>query len=409
MRRTRILAASVALFCATTVWAQGQQSAGQQGGLSNDPFDQTRQQQFPERQFQRPLILSGKVMLDDGTPPPGPVKIYMDCDGRKRPAGYTTTKGHFSVDLNDRNNMAFADASVGGNPNTFGQNQGAFGAMSGNISTQADGMGRVNLFGCQLSAELGGYRAEPIQLGARSVFDNPDVGTMILHRMDGVEGTSVSFTTLSAPKKAKKSFDKAFKEVQKKKPNFEKAEKELEKAVAEHPKFAMAWNLMGRLRMQRDDKEGAQDAFEKAVEADAKYLEPYGELARIALLEERWDDAVQFSNQLLRLNPYAMGAYYFSAVANFRLDRMDASEKAVMDLKEKGADKQFPQSRQILGMIQAKQGRYEEAATTFRSYLTLDPNGQAVPHIERQLHEWEVLGVIKKQEAAAQVVPVATP
>jgi hypothetical protein len=130
----------------------------------------------------------------------------------------------------------------------------------------------------------------------------------------------------------------------------------------------------------------------------------------MALIEERWDDAVQVSNQLLRLNPHAVPAYYFSAVANFQMDRLDASKQAVMDLKEKGADKHFPQSHQILGLIQAKQGLYEDAATAFRSYLELDPSGSAAPGIQRQLHEWEVLGVIKKQEtAAAQAVPAAKP
>lgn len=360
--------------------------------------------------MQRPLLLSGKVTLGDNTPPPGPVKIYMDCDGRREPVGYTSSKGTFSVDLNDRNRMSFADASVGGSTTTFGQSQDSFGGMPGSMSSRGAGLGRVNLFGCQLTAELGGYQAEPIQLGTRSVFDKPDVGTMILRRMDGVEGTAVSFTTLSAPKNARKSYDKAFKEVQKKKPDLEKAEKELGKAVAEHPSFAMAWSLMGRVRMLRDNKDGARDAFEKAVAADAKYLDPYPELARMALVEERWDDAVQFSNQLLRLNPHAVPAYYFSAVANFQMDRLVASKQAVMDLKEKGADKHFPQSHQILGMIEAKQGLYEEAAVAFRSYLELDPNGAAVPHIQRQLHEWEVLGVIKKQQtAAAQALPAAQP
>lgn len=437
MRRASVLAMSAALMCAVTVWAQGggtpgggattggnttnpgggrggqpgNTPGGQQPGGRNDPFGQPNQQQpqFPNQQVQRPLILSGEVMLEDGSPPPGPVRIYLDCNGQRQPAGYTSAKGTFSVDLNDRNRMVFADASVGSNTNKFGGNPGGFGGMTGDISNQA-GPGRVNLFGCELSAELGGYQSEAIQLATRSVFDKPDVGTILLHRMDGVEGTSVSFTTLSAPKKARKSYDKAFKEVQKNKPNLEKAEKELDKAVAEHPDFAMAWNLLGRLRMQRDDKDGAREAFEKALAADGKYLDPYPELARMALLEERWDDAVQVSNQLLRLNPHAVPAYYYSAVANFRMDRFEASQKAVMDLRDKGADKHFPQSHQILGMIQAKQGRYEEAATAFRSYLELDPNGQAAPHIQRQLSEWEVLGVIKKQEtAAAQAAPAAKP
>src|ERR1022692_3248637 len=35
----------------------------------------------------RPIYLSGKVMLDDGTPPPGPVTIERVCNGNPRAQG----------------------------------------------------------------------------------------------------------------------------------------------------------------------------------------------------------------------------------------------------------------------------------------------------------------------------------
>jgi Tfp pilus assembly protein PilF len=330
-------------------------------------------------------------MLANGMTPPEPVKIYLDCDGRRRPAGYTNSKGTFSVDLNDRN-TAFADASIAG----MGQRRGL----------SSSGLGRVNLFGCQLLAELGGYQADPIQLGTRSVFDNPNVGTMILQRLDGVEGTSISFTSLSAPKKAKKAYDKAFREMQKGEPNLQKAEKELETAVGLHSEYATAWNLLGRIRMMQDNREGGRTAFEKAVEADPKFLDPYAVLAHLALTEERWDDGLQWSNQLLRLNPHASMAHYYSAIANFRLGRMEASKKSVLELKEKSADREFPQSHQILGMIHAQQGLYEQAAISYRDYLTVQPDGPVASQIQRQLHEWEVLGVIQKKEAVAPTAVV---
>jgi Tfp pilus assembly protein PilF len=358
--------------------------------------------------MQRPLILSGRVMLEDSSPPPGPVRIYLDCDGQRKPAGYTSTKGTFSVDLNDRHNAAFADASIGGSPDALGQRQSGFGSMGTNMSTRSDGLGRVNLFGCQLIAELGGYQMEPIQLGSRSVFDNPDVGTMILHRLDGVEGTSISVTSLTAPKKAKKAYDKAFKEMHKGKPNLGKASKELETAVSLHAEYASAWDLLGRVRLQEDNPEEALAAFEKAVEADAKFLDPYPALASLALSQERWEDGLQLSTQLLRLNPHATLGYYYSAIANLRLGHLEASKKSVLELKEKGADKKFPQSHQILGMIHAQQGLYEQAAVSFRDFLTIEPDGPAAQHIQRQIYEWESLGVIEKQEtAAAPVAPAA--
>src|SRR5262249_19613677 len=52
----------------------------------NNPNNNTNR--FPEMQ-QRPIFLSGKVMLDDGTPPPEPVTIERVCNGNPRAEAYT--------------------------------------------------------------------------------------------------------------------------------------------------------------------------------------------------------------------------------------------------------------------------------------------------------------------------------
>ena len=186
--------------------------------------------------------------------------------------------------------------------------------------------------------------------------------------------------------------------MQKREPNLQKAEKELETVVGLHSEYAAAWNMLGSIRMMQGAREGGRTAFEKAVEADPKYLDPYSDLALLALTEERWDDGLQWSNQLLRLNPHVAIAHYYSAIANFYLGRMEASRKSVQELKEKSADGYFPQSHLILGMIHAQQGLYEQAAISYRDYLTVQPDGPVASQIRRQLHDWEVLGKIRKQE-----------
>ena len=359
-----------------------------------DPYreQQEQPQPFPRSQnrhlrLRRPVILSGKVILGNGMTPPEPVRIYVECDGRRMTTDFTNSKGVFNVDLNNPHNT-FLDAGVGGPWKGHG--------------VCVDRFGRVNMFGCQLFAELGGYRADPIQLvSRRSIFDNPDVGAIVLRRLDGVDGMSISYTSLSAPRKARKAYGKAFREMRKRGPDLQKAENELETAVGLHSEYAAAWNLLGHARLMQGDRERGRAAFEKAVEADPKFLDPYPALARLALVEERWDDGLQWSNQLLRLNPHVAISHYYSAIANFRLGRMEASKKSMLDLQEKSAGRDFPRSHQILGMIHAEQGLYEQAATSYRDYLAVQPDGPFALQIQRQLRDWELLGVIRKQEAAA--------
>ena len=58
----------------------------------------------------------------------------------------------------------------------------------------------------------------------------------------------------------------------------------------------------------------------------------------------------------------------------------------MLGLKEKSADGDFPQSHLILGMIHAQQGLYEQAAISYRDYLTVQPDGPVASQIQRQLH-----------------------
>src|SRR5277367_2737381 len=64
-------------------------NAGTLGGTSstNSPFPSSTT---------RPIYISGKVMLNDGTPPSDFVLIERVCGGSAHPETHTDSKGHFS-------------------------------------------------------------------------------------------------------------------------------------------------------------------------------------------------------------------------------------------------------------------------------------------------------------------------
>jgi tetratricopeptide (TPR) repeat protein len=428
MSRISSFAVALSLVLAPVVWAQQRPDSGTTGGgttntappagttspgntqpgRSTDPFDGRSQQPDPRTDFQSPLILSGKVLLDDGVPPGESVAVSTVCDGQRVPRGYTNSKGNFTIDLTSSHNMAFADASVSGSGGTFGNPGGGFGTsgpFGSDLASRSSGLGRVNLFGCELVAELAGYRSEGVQLGTRSVFDNPDIGTIVMRRLDGVAGASISMTSLTAPKKAKKAFRKAVKEMRKKKPKHEKALKELEKSVAEHPEYAAAWNMMGLVQLQMQDAPAAREAFEKAVEADEKYLSPYLPLIKMSLQEQRWDEVSRMTGQLLRLNPHVSEAYFYNAIANFNAGRLEEAEKAIADLRLRDDADKIPGSHHLLGMIFVKRGQFEQAAAAFRGYMAVEPDSQLASKLKRQVYEWEQLGVVQSAAATASAGP----
>src|SRR5271165_1621462 len=103
MRRHLIRNGWISLATASILLAQatgskpGGGTAGSAGGVpGNAPLGRTTTPTQPsttqqpgsgQLDLQRPIYLSGKVTLDDGTPPPEPVNLELVCGGARRIVG----------------------------------------------------------------------------------------------------------------------------------------------------------------------------------------------------------------------------------------------------------------------------------------------------------------------------------
>ncbi len=346
------------------------------------------QQPFPE--MRRPIFLSGKVILEDGTPPPEPVVIERVCNGVVRPEGYTDSKGRFSIELG-RNALMMADASVGSAADAGFGGMGGLSSQRGSMANLGNPMGGLSerdLIGCELRASLPGYQSQVVMLSGRRLFDNPDVGTILLKRLGNVEGTTISMTSLSAPKDARKAYEKGREAVAKKKWN--EAQKQLEKAVQLHPEYAAAWFELGRAFEFQNNAAQAREAYGKALAADPKFINPYLQLAGIAARERNWEEVAEITDRILQLNPFDFpGAYFYNAVANFNLRKLDAAEKSAKEALKLDTRNRFPKVNHLLGLILAQKHQFASAVTHLRNYLTLVPDAPDAETVKKQLAEVE--------------------
>jgi hypothetical protein len=342
--------------------------------------DQERRQEI-----ERPLFLAGKVMMDDGNPPPESVKVEMICGGQVRYQIHTDSRGHFSFEVGESRHQSVMDASVSGGREPFG---GSFPRTF---------MGRTDLSGCELRALLPGFQSERITLGQRGSLDNPDVGTLLLRRQGGVSGTTVSLNTLKAPDKARKAFEKGRAELGKKKPNPEKAAREFEKAVKEYPEFAAAWALLGDARLAQADEAGAREAFEHALEADPQYLTPYLALATLEVRSAKWAETAEITTAILKQNPFIGRAHFLHALAHYQLGELQVAEESALEVKRTNEIQQYPVLYLILGDIHARKGEIPLAATEFRRYLEYLPNASNAAQVKNQLEKWESQGLVNRE------------
>ena len=360
-------------------------SPGRQPGQPQLGDPSSQRQQFPE--MQRPIFLSGKVMMEDGGPPPDPVTIERVCHGVVRPEGYTDSKGRFSFQLGQNAHMmpdasvsSASDAGFGGTD--FGRTGlGQQGGMSGR-----GGISERDLIGCELRAALPGFRSEIVNLSGRRVMDNPDVGVIILRRLGNVEGFTISATSLNAPKDAKKSFEKGRELAKKNK--LAEAQKELEKATQLYPRYAVAWNELGQVYQQQKQVEQARKAYTESMNADSKLVSPYLGMAQLAANDKNWQEVADTTDRIVKMNPVDFPqAFFFNSVANLNLQKLDAAEKSAREALKLDSQHKIPKLEHVLGIILANKNDYPAAATHMRNYLNLAPLSADAELVKKQLGE----------------------
>ena len=330
--------------------------------------------------------------MEDGTPPPDSVVIERVCNGMPRPEGYTDSRGRFSFQLGQQTRM-MADASVGANEAGFSRGGGTFDPMGSRNQGTPDAFGGIStrdLAGCELRASLPGFRSDVVMLSGRRMFDNPDVGTIVLRRLGNVEGTTVSMTSLQAPKEARKAYEKGAKALNNKK--WPEAQKEIEKAVGLYPQYAIAWNDLGRALEQQNKLPEARDAYGKAVVADAKFVKPYLQLAGIAARENKWQEVAETTDQILKLNPVDFpGAYFYNALAYVNLKNLDSAEKSAREVVKMDTQHRFAKASHLLGIILAQKGDFAGATQYIKQFLSLGPSAGDTEVAKKQLAELERL------------------
>jgi hypothetical protein len=334
----------------------------------------------------KPLFISGKVMLEGGGSLPEPVPIERVCNGTVRREGYADIKGQFEFQLGL--NLTFQDAS---------ENDARITPGSQSRSGSNRGQRPLDLTGCELRAVLAGYQSSSVILrntGGEG-WEN-EVGTIFLKRMGNAPGTTISVTSMAAPKDAMRAYEKAQK-IRMEKPA--EAEKELNKAVKIYPHFAAAWSLLGDIHRERNEFDAARTDYQQAISADPQFVNPSYGLTMIAAQEKKWADAIRLSDQVIKLNSAAYPLVYFlNAAANYNLQNFGAAEDSAKKFKALDTQHSHPDVCLLLSYVFSARQDYAAAAREIREYLALSPNSPDAESLNNDAKRFEDLSVSAKRE-----------
>jgi tetratricopeptide (TPR) repeat protein len=286
---------------------------------------------------------------------------------------YTDAYGKFTISLDPNStNKTNQDASQGGGTGEFGA------SMGGWKSTTT----RTVLWGCEIRASILDYTSSTVSLEGKDFSTPVDIGSIILRRNNSAsQGNSISVTSMAAPDTARKEFDKGRSELSKKR--LDKAEKHLLKATEIYPKYAAAWDLLGRTqRVQRQDDD-AEKSFLAAIKADDKYVSPYLQLATLNAGRAKWPEVLSLTDKIVSLDGSGHpDAYFLNAIAHYNLKQMADAERSARKAVQTDKEHRFPRAELLLGNILRSKGEDADAADHLRTYVKLEPSSPEVPKIQ---------------------------
>jgi tetratricopeptide (TPR) repeat protein len=204
------------------------------------------------------------------------------------------------------------------------------------------------------------------------------------------------------------------------KPAYEKALQDLlrsnsiaEARASRSPADPETYLLLSLTYVRLENPYKALEAVNKARALDPLNPQIYRQLARVfdlqgrkdegdvasmldhaitSLQEAKWQDAADLTGRVIQIHPAEYpSAYFFNAMANLRLGRLDVAEKSAREAIRLDADHRNPQTSYVLGMILAQKHDYRQAATLLNAYLTAVPNAADAETVRKQLGEIEKL------------------
>jgi len=284
------------------------------------------------------VILTGKVTMENGSPPPFTVGVQKTCSDIQgtAPGPITNKKGEFVWRLefdpfNERN--CWIEAT-----------------HPGYVSSHFD------ISGINTTSHDPTFTLPPLVI-AVSIPD-PYV-------VDAVVG--------NLPGKAAGPFRAAMKAIDA--GNAAEAGRQLEAASAAAPKSAQVWHSLGIVDEQLQKTADARQAYEHAVELDPKLLVAQMTLTRLCVKTKDWQCANQAADALIKydLKHLYPDIYLHRAVALYGLKDLAGAEASVQEAIRLDPAHKRPREEYVLGRILEAKGDTAGAKEHMEKYLQMDP------------------------------------
>ncbi|MCI0403091.1 MAG: tetratricopeptide repeat protein [Acidobacteria bacterium] len=192
----------------------------------------------------------------------------------------------------------------------------------------------------------------------------------------------VSTLDLKAPDGARKEYQKGRRAAEV--GDWPKATKHFEKAVVLYPQYASAHNGLALALERQGQREAARQAFQKALDVDAKFARPYVHLARFCLEDKKPSEALALMEKATALepaNPESLTLMAQAQLASGKLDDALATARKVHSVPHEG----FAQIHVIAGIALENRKLPHEARAEYEEFLKEAPRDPDAPTVRAAL------------------------
>jgi tetratricopeptide (TPR) repeat protein len=282
------------------------------------------------------VILRGKVTMADGSAPPFTVGLERKCSDvyGDKPGPLTNKKGEYIWTMN-------VDP----------------------MRTRA----------CHIQATHAGYISTSVEISALHGYLDRNINLPpIVITSQASDPYAIIIADSDTPPRAKSKSRAAMKALDAGKND--EARQLFSAAVEAAPKFARGWHALGVLYEYSGMQKEAREAYQHAIEADARVLPPYVTLTRLCIKAKDWDCAAQTADALIKAdkkNVYPQ-VYLHNAVALYELKQLDRAEASARECIRIDPNHMLPRVEYVLGRILEAKGDTEGAREHMSKYLELD-------------------------------------
>jgi len=342
------------------------------------------------------IIIAGRVIREDGSPPPFGTVIERDCGGVVIKEELVDMNGNFNFLVGDvhRASSLFPDATE-----NFSSDSAVTGGTGAHSQRNQQRMLKRNypedLPLCVVRARYSGYQSTFARLGFGQTSGYIDVGTIVIYPVTRENSTVVSAANLGVPEDARKELGKGRSALEENK--FAKAEKHFKSAIKNYPEYARAWLELGWLYQRQQSNEAARKAYKEALKLDKFYVDPYIRLAQLSAMEEKWAETEEYSSKALDLEPpFFPEAYFLNALAKYNMDQLDSAEDCILRGIRLDSENNIPQMHLVLANILSKKNDPRGSMNAMRRYLEIEPDASDADRIRL---------LVKRYEKIAETLP----